>query len=263
MKQKPKSSGAQAFDEFYSQRFGSRWPNLKQALLADHSYIQLDEGLHEPYYLDPASVLAAKALDVQPGMHVLDLCAAPGGKSLVLALALQGKGSLTANEFSRDRFFRLKRNLQLVKNPPDQGIFVTRYDARRFSLDYHEKRDFDRILVDAPCSSEAHVLKDPRYLQQWGIRRAKRLAIEQVAMLCQALQLCKKNGKIIYSTCSLNEDENDGVIQRLMKKREGQFSLCPLHLSLGQKTQYGWQIWPDLDQQGPMYIACLQKEKCL
>ncbi len=260
MKQKSKLSGEQAFHQFYQQRFGQRWPALQQALLSQHGYTQLDEGLHSPYHLDTASILAAEALDVQPGMDVLDMCAAPGGKALVLALALQGKGSLTANEFSRDRFFRLRRNLQLLKNPPDKGIFCTQSDARRYGMD-HRHVHFDCILLDAPCSSEAYVLKNPHYLQQWGPRRAKRLAIEQLAMLCQAVQLCKEGGKILYSTCSLNEDENDAVIERLMKKRAGHFSIYPLHLSLGQRTQYGWQIWPDIHHQGPMYIACLQKEK--
>lgn len=261
MAQKDKLSGEQAFLAFYQDKFGDRWPALYQALRQDHEQTVLQEGLSSPYYIDPASVMAAQALQVEPGMYVLDLCAAPGGKTLVLALHMQGEGYLVANERSRDRFYRLKRNLALLEKPPTGGISCTQLDARRYSMDAKDQF-FDRVLVDAPCSSEAHVLKNPHYLQQWGERRAKRLAIEQIAMLCQALELCKEAGKIVYSTCTLNEVENDAVIEKLLHKRPGYFSIEPLTLALGEKTKYGWQIWPDVHQQGPIYIARLKKEKC-
>lgn len=261
MRQKVKISGEQAFLAFYQDRFGDRWQTLYQALLGEHNYVELSDGLYSSYHIDVASLLAAQAMQVEPGMHVLDLCAAPGGKALVLAMQMQGVGSLTVNERSKDRFHRLMRNMALLKNPPLDGLTHTNSDARRYAME-HPGLLFDRVLLDAPCSSEAHVLKNPLYLQQWGLRRAKRLAIEQLAMLCQALELCKDGGKIVYSTCSLNSDENDGVIAKLLHKRPGYFTLDTIDLPMGEKTDYGWQIWPDKDAQGPMYISRLNREKC-
>ncbi|MBN1648953.1 MAG: RsmB/NOP family class I SAM-dependent RNA methyltransferase, partial [Spirochaetales bacterium] len=123
------------FDTFYQSIYPERWPALKQALLAENSPVALSEGLRQPYYLDKASLYPVQLLDIRPGQHILDMCAAPGGKTLQIALALQGKGSLTANDRSADRRKRLRQII--ADHLPEELahiISVTSHDATRWGL---------------------------------------------------------------------------------------------------------------------------------
>jgi 5-methylcytosine rRNA methyltransferase NSUN4 len=230
---------------------------LQKALLAES--VHHDLKIHnKSYYLDEASVWAAQALQVKPYELVLDMCAAPGGKSLVLASALQGTGTLQCNELSATRRGRLKR--VLAEHLPldwQQSICVSSHDASKWGL--YQKDHWDAILLDAPCSSEQHVLKSASHLAQWSSKRSKRLAIQQFAMLAAALDAVKPGGRIVYSTCALSRQENDGVIEKLLKKREGMFTLPPPH-GVGESTEYGRMILPDVYAgKGPIYYCVLVK----
>ena len=100
------------FFAFFSEYFGERWNALLPALRGEAVYETIQYPEKEPYYLDEASAFAARSLGVEPGMDVLDMCAAPGGKTLILAGALQGKGSLQSNDRSPDRRQRLSHVLE-------------------------------------------------------------------------------------------------------------------------------------------------------
>ena len=101
------------FFDYFSQLYGERWPRLLEALKGEGRAMELRFGDNlEPYYLDEASYFAASVLDARPGMDVLDMCAAPGGKSLVIASMLQGQGSLQSNDRSPDRRARLAHVLE-------------------------------------------------------------------------------------------------------------------------------------------------------
>ena len=137
------------FEDYYSEIYGGRWQNLKPALLLEPEGYCVSEGLLKAYYLDRASAAAARALDVKPGDHVLDMCAAPGGKTLLLALSLAGKGSLISNDRSSDRRRRLKDVVETHLPVAFRDIVnVTGHDASRWGL--HEQDTYDRILLDAP-----------------------------------------------------------------------------------------------------------------
>ena len=142
------------FFDYYEKLFGDRWPALLESLKGEGCAMELrfGEGL-EPYFLDEASVFAAKALGVEPGDDVLDMCAAPGGKTLVIASQLKGEGSLQSNDRSPDRRLRLQH---VIENSLPENwrsvIKVTGYDGMKFGL--HKKECFDKVLLDAPCSSD-------------------------------------------------------------------------------------------------------------
>ncbi|MBR5927061.1 MAG: RsmB/NOP family class I SAM-dependent RNA methyltransferase, partial [Spirochaetia bacterium] len=123
----------------------------------------------------------------------------------------------------------------------------------------YQKDMYDRVLLDAPCSSERHVLSSPYYLAQWTPARTKQLAIRQFAMLAAALDAAKAGGRIVYSTCSISPLENDGVVEKLFKKRKGLFDIVELEPEIGEKTKYGIQILPDTAGAGPIYYCCLEK----
>lgn len=272
------------FEKFYSEMWGERWPDLLQAIqipekqvarrnlflagegplwLTDFDFKEIprdSEGLLQYYVLDLASIYAAQALAVQPGDMVLDMCAAPGGKTLILAEALQDEGELSANEMSEARRDRLKKVIQqYIPRSVRDRVWITGKDGGKFALSHKDK--FDRILVDAPCSGERHLLLNKTEMHEWKPARSEKLAQRQYALLTAALLAVRVGGRIVYSTCSISSWENDDVIARLLKKKAGQFSVvetdCPQPQA--EKTQFGWQFLPDRSKMGPIYYSVLQK----
>lgn len=275
----------EAVNRFYQQMHGERWPTLLQALgnkekqiarwnrfsktfdeapyftVQNSQEIPRDEnGLLQYYIMDPASYWAAKALDVQDGDQVLDMCAAPGGKTLILAEALKSSGEITANEISEARRERLKKVIQqYIPRNIRERVWVTGKDAGKFALTHKDK--FDRILVDAPCSGEKHLFETPKELTEWKVSRSEKLAQRQYALLTAALLACRAGGRIVYSTCSISNLENDEVIAKLLKKKEG-FKVLKMDLPMpgAEHTEYGIRMWPDQCEGGPIYYSVLEKE---
>lgn len=249
------------FFDYYEKLFGERWPQLLEALKGEGkaAKLQFAENL-EPYFLDEASVFAAESLGVEPGMDVLDMCAAPGGKTLVIASKLMGKGSLQSNDRSPDRRERLKR---VVENSLPESwraiINVTGYDGMKFGL--HKKESYDRILLDAPCSSDRHVLNSPEHLKVWSAKRVKRLSVEQGALLASAVDALRPGGTLVYGTCALSPMENDDVVKKILKKRPAMRSVeIPDILPGADRTEFGVHILPDRSEgRGPIYCAKLIK----
>ena len=249
------------FFDYFSNLFGERWPTLLEALKGEGCATELrfGDGL-EPYYLDEASVFAAKSLGVEPGDRVLDMCAAPGGKSLVLASGLKGEGSLQSNDRSPDRRLRLSHVLE--NSLPEQWrsvVSVTGYDGVKFGM--HKKESYDRILLDAPCSSDRHVLNAPEHLKVWSVKRVKRLAVEQGSLLASAVDALAPGGTLVYSTCALSPMENDDVVKKILKKRPAMRLDEIAQIPAGaDRTECGVHILPDRAAgRGPIYCARLVK----
>jgi 16S rRNA C967 or C1407 C5-methylase (RsmB/RsmF family) len=240
--------GPAAFDRYFAGVYGDRWPALRSALAEPSRPEAHLEGLVKPYYLDGASVRAAQRLGVEPGDTVLDLCAAPGGKTLVLALALGGRGRLVSNDRSSDRRGRLKRVVEEHLDDATRSVVtVTGYDATKWGL--HESAVYDKILLDAPCSSERHLVHSPAHLADWSPNRTKSLAQQALAMLCAALEALKPGGRLVYSTCSISPEENEGLLERFAAKRPHAWKLVEQTLVL-----------PDAAQgEGPLFYAVLEK----
>lgn len=262
-----------SFEAFYEDMFESRWPRLREALLQESGYYELTTGSgpeetyekpdeeaprRDSYFLDEASYRTAMQLAPQPEERVLDMCAAPGGKSLVLMHRFP-QIDLTSNEWSGTRRERLRRVLhEHLRAEQLQRVRITGFDARVWFR--HEQSAYDRILLDVPCSSERHVLQSSAHLKKWSPARTKHLSIQAFAMLASALEVVKPGGLIVYSTCALSSLENDGVLEKLHKKRPGRFELEPLHLPFGEHTRYGWQVLPDTAAgRGPMYAAGIRR----
>jgi 16S rRNA C967 or C1407 C5-methylase (RsmB/RsmF family) len=246
------------FESYYQEMFGERWIKLKTALLEDKPKNEYTNLLLKPYFLNSASVTAALALGIGSDEKILDMCAAPGGKSLVLASLMPASSVLICNERSKDRYYRLVKVLD--EHLPEEirsRVKTFSRDASRWCL--YEKEEYDRILLDAPCSSEEHVLKDAQHLKQWSLQRIKTLAIAQYALLSSALLCLKPGGTIVYSTCALSHAENDAVIEKLLKKHKNIVRTCNED-NQWEKTEYGYQIWPDVfPGSGPIYFSRLIK----
>ena len=153
----------------------------------------------------------AGLLDVHPGMTVLDLCAAPGGKSSQIAALLQGQGLLVANEINPKRAAILSRNLERM------GV------ANALTLNEHPKRlaerfggYFDRILVDAPCSGEGMFRKEEAAVTDWSVETVQMCARRQREILESAAEMLRPGGRLVYSTCTFAPEENEGVISAFL-----------------------------------------------
>lgn len=287
------------FYRYFQKIYGERWPALYEALLKPEQQVARENALSETdpeaakkwknlevrpelpgcywllpgagispernpdelldiYIMDPASVMVARALNVQPGDRVLDMCAAPGGKSLVLIENLRDQGEIFCNDLSPERRERLKKVIQqYVPRAIRDRVWVTGKDGVQFGL--KEPGTFDRILLDAPCSGERHILENSAAQEEWSPRRTEHLASRQYSLLAGALLAVKKGGRIVYSTCSISPAENDDVIRKLLKKKKSAVRLVEAPLGLGgERTEFGVAYMPDICGFGPLYFSVIE-----
>ena len=175
------------------------------------------------YYLqEPSAMLPAHFLPVSPGDLVLDLCAAPGGKSTQILSKLNGTGVLLSNDISASRAQALLKNLELTGAA---NYFVSAEDPHKLASVYGVL--FDKILVDAPCSGEGMFRKDPALIKSWQERGPKYYAPLQEEILETAFSLLKPGGQLVYSTCTFSPLENEANILKLL---EGHPDLHPVAL---------------------------------
>lgn len=273
MKQKDRNkklSGEEGFNEYYSNLFGQRWQSIKEAFALESDYVQWNAGGEKSYFLDSASVRAAVSLPLKNAKNILDLCAAPGGKSLILASNMNPDAELLSNERSPERKNRLLNTVRdCLPQSIQERVQVICKDGALMCKSNEES--FDAILLDAPCSSERHVMADPKYLKEWSPSRIKNLAMAQWALLSSAWRMLVKGGFLLYSTCALSPDENDNVVEKLIKKFDDVKVNSP-EISLNysnftesllpdyEKTKYGGHVLPDKSGgAGPLYFCLLEK----
>lgn len=176
------------------------------------------------YAQEPSASAPAALLDVRPGMWVADLCAAPGGKTSQLAAALQGQGLLLANEFVAARAEILRQNLERMGVT---NAVITNEDTANLAKALPGQ--FDRVLVDAPCSGEGMFRRQPEARDEWNVDAPRRCADRQMEILAQAAKMLRPGGTMVYSTCTFNDTENEGVLRRFLALHP-EFSLVPFAL---------------------------------
>ena len=250
-----------AFEEYYQKLWGSRWVKLRESLLLPAASIPYGEGLAKPYMMDRASILAAASLKLPDAGMILDACAAPGGKSLVLASRMGANVRLLSNELSAERRRRLVNALdEHLDDEKRRRVSVSGFDAAELGGRRSEWNRFDAILLDAPCSSERHVIRSAKALAEWSPARPRSLSRRQWALLSAAFLLLRQGGSLVYATCALTHDENDGSVSRLFSKYSGAIELDEPDFPEGEKTEFGRLILPDSSGgMGPMYIARFRK----
>ncbi len=221
---------------------------------------------------EAVSQLPVRLLDLEPGQRVLDLCAAPGGKTAQIALALGNRGTVLANDFAAERIAALQGNLDRLGVV---NVSTTRVDGGNYPA---AAGPFDRILVDAPCSSEGTLRRNRSLVGKLGPERSRRMASRQRALLRKAAKLCRPGGRILYSTCTFAPEENELVVADILAEQEGRLELRPAPVSAlvpGLTTGPGvtrWQgrvlpdelarclrVWPHDNDTGGFFIAVLEK----
>ena len=180
------------------------------------------------YVQEPSAASAVTVLGPEPGERVLDLCAAPGGKSAQIAGRLQGKGLLWSNELVRSRAQILLSNLERlgVRN----GVVSSCHPQ---TLCEGLAGYFDRVLVDAPCSGEGMFRREPKAAAEWSLAHVEACAARQLAILESASLAVRPGGVMVYSTCTFSPEENEGVADAFLK-RNPEFILEDCGVSFGR-----------------------------
>lgn len=165
------------------------------------------------YAQEPSAASAVTVLDPRPGERILDLCAAPGGKSTQIAALLNGEGLLWSNEVVRGRANILLSNLERC-GVANAVVSSCRPDVLCGALSGY----FDRVLVDAPCSGEGMFRRDEQAALDWSPEHVESCAVRQLAILESAAGAVRENGRMVYSTCTFSPEENEGVVEQFLSR---------------------------------------------
>ncbi len=200
-------------------------------------------GYQEGYFLilDPSTGMAVDLLNPQPGNHVLDACAAPGGKTFLIAERMQKQGQLKAIDLYQDRISRLMENLKRLGC--DDFVDVIQGDAEKLI----KTDSYDRILLDVPCTNTGVIRRKPDIRWRFSENRLAKINNLQRTILGCGLNLLKPGGQLVYSTCSLEPEENEYLISKCLTKR------TDIHLVEERKT------FPPVSKTDGVYVALLQK----
>jgi len=243
----------------------SKFPQPKRSSLGTSNY----------FLMDAASLLPVLALNLEPNDAVLDLCAAPGGKSLAILQTLYPR-KLVSNDISFSRISRLKNVMQ-------QYLGQTQTWKDRWTLKQSDARDwdesevYDKVLVDVPCTVDRHSAneEDNSIFKQSRMKERVQLPELQSEILRAGIRACKPGGTIVYSTCSLSPIQNDGVVYMALKQLEEVDNikvivkdLRPTARAFGFMSRFapvslmrlGQQVLPSIpNNYGPMYICKMQR----
>jgi len=215
---------------------------------------------------EEVSMIPPLLMELQPGELVLDLCAAPGSKATQIAQLMDNTGHVVANDVSSTRIRLLRDNYERL------GVLnmsVITYDGRRFP----PVCEFDKVLVDVPCSCEGVVRKDYSVLRQLGPGLYKRMHRLQRGLLLRAVRLVRPGGLVVYSTCTFAPEENELVVDYVLKRVEG-LEVLPVELP-GLRHEPGLTEWggrelhpdlalcarfyPHLNDTGGLFVAVLRR----
>lgn len=175
------------------------------------------------YLQEPSAMATAAAAGIRPGMRVLDLCAAPGGKSGAAAAHLAGEGFLLSNEIVPNRARILASTLERLGAV---NAAVTSASPKEIAAAFGAY--FDVVIVDAPCSGEGMFRKDEGARREWSLEHVASCAQRQDAILASAAETVCGGGALVYSTCTFSEEENEGAVERFLAAH-GDFSLEYMH----------------------------------
>lgn len=206
---------------------------------------------------DESSMMPAHALQLEKGMTVLDMCAAPGGKTTHIAQLLDNTGHITALDLHENKLKYIHENAERLGFT---HISTVAADARQ-AQEVLEQKQFDRILVDAPCSGYGVIRRKPDMKYAKKPQDAERLATIQLAILNEAYSLLSPGGILVYSTCTIEPTENDEVIDAFLQTHQDmqELSLPDVFTALPHgAAKVGHQVLPYPDGDG-FYVVALQK----
>jgi len=216
------------------------------------------------YVQEEAAAFAGDVVDAQPGERILDLCAAPGGKTAQMAIAMGDRGTIVANDRRIGRLASLRRTVGRLGLT---SVTVTCHDGIRFP----QETLFDRVLVDAPCTCEGTARKSGRRSRNPDERYRNTVVQIQKALLRRALSVTKPGGRVVYSTCTFAPEENEYVLDAIDPSLASIEPIAPMGLTvapglcewrgryLRPDIRHAARVWPHQNDTGGFFVACLRR----
>lgn len=219
---------------------------------------------------EEVSLLPVVLLDPAPGEFILDCCAAPGNKTAQIAVKMENRGTVLANDRSRERMRILHTAMARL------GITNTVTTIGDAADLICPDGFFDRVLADVPCSCEGTSRKYPSVLKNAGFERSMRMSAIQKRILQRAIQLCRPGGRIVYSTCTYAPEENEAVVQHALDLFEDTIRLLPAQIpgfvsspgltewngqSFDSSMAFTMRVWPHQNDTGGFFVAVFEKSK--
>ncbi|MDA8017321.1 MAG: RsmB/NOP family class I SAM-dependent RNA methyltransferase [Thermoanaerobaculia bacterium] len=217
---------------------------------------------------EEVSMMPVAFLDPQPGERVLDLCSAPGNKTIQAAIHMAGTGSILANDINRHRLGMVVRNLERLGLT---NVALSEWNGSNLPAEIGE---FDRVLADVPCTCEGTSRKNPDLIWREEGQKSDRWSGVQLAILRKAVQRCRPDGRIVYSTCTYAPEENEEVVDAVLREYADEVRLLPARLDgfVGAPGLTEWRgqsfrpelgktlrAYPHLNDSGGFFVAVLEK----
>lgn len=249
-----------------SKDFLKIFPNVKPHPVVPNGYLydkdeyELGKKVYHElgaYYIqEPSAMLVAHFLDAKPGERVLDLCAAPGGKTIQTALKMQNEGLIIANDLSKSRANILLSNIERLGI---SNTVVTSYDFKEFYKDF--LGFFDKIILDAPCSGSGMFRKSEEMKEDWTYEKVLKNAAIQKELILMCYSMLKEGGTLVYSTCSYSFEEDEEVIEHLLKNTNATLENIPYFKGEFRSPKYKETVhlFPSYFEGEGHYIALIKK----
>ena len=211
------------------------------------------------YVQESASLIPPIILDPKENDTILDMCAAPGSKTTQMSDILNNRGCIIAND---NNFLRLKALRSNIERLGCLNIMMSFGSGLKFAK---KSEQFDKILLDAPCTSEGMIRKDWKVLSRWSLKLSKKMSIVQKQLINAAIKALKPKGTLVYSTCTFAPEENENVIEYAIEHNNVRLETIKVD---GLKTEHGLtdvtkkcvRLWPQHNDTEGFFIAKLVKQ---
>ena len=201
-------------------------PCVKHGFIYDKNEYQLGKSLYHElgcfYLQEPSAMIVSSLIDFEEDDFVLDMCAAPGGKTIQASLKLNNTGLVISNDLSRSRSSITVSNLERLGLG---NVIVSNNDFEKIYERYLEK--FDVVILDAPCSGSGMFRKDDKMIDDWSINKVYKFAEIQKNLILISYKMLKPGGLLSYSTCSYSKEEDEDVIHYLLDNSDAQIKALP------------------------------------
>ena len=247
------------------EKFISLFPHVTPHPVVPHAYIydkneyQLGKSIYHElgcfYLQEPSAMLVSYLLNPRKDEFILDMCAAPGGKTLQASMLMEETGVIISNDISKERTRALVDNITRLGL---KNIVVTNNDFK-YIYQYYLNR-FDKIILDAPCSGSGMFRKDEKMMEDWSINKVYKNAMIQYELIDIAYEMLKPGGTLIYSTCSYSYEEDEEVIKHLLSHTDA--TIIPIEdnaLYYHAKEDIGIHLFPHLFPGEGHYICKITK----
>ena len=238
----------------------NKHPIVKNAYLYDKNEYDLGKSIYHElgcfYLQEPSAMLPAYLLSPEEDDIVLDLCAAPGGKSMQASFLMKNNGLIVANDLSKQRAFSIVENAERLGRG---NLIITNNDFSRIEDKFINT--FDKIILDAPCSGSGMFRKENKMLEDWSYQKVLKFAEVQKSLILIAYDMLKPGGTMVYSTCSFSFEEDEEVIDHLLANSDATLVDIP-HNDLYYQSKnngHGIHLLPSIFPGEGHYIALVKK----